>query len=232
MSGTDTAAAAANSTKVSVSNCATRRPRPAPTASRVAISRRRVAARASSMPATLLHAMASRAPVNANRKPMNARNGVRTGPGMRPIGATAIVCRGFARGSNFLNASISVLSSACAWPISTPGLRRPIATCHAPRGSLSRSALESPRTTCTIANGVQRSVPTIDEPWKPGSATPTTANSRLFRRSGLVRMSGSLLKRVVQKWWLNTTTGRSPGTCSSSARKKRPTAARVPSTSK
>ena len=60
-------------------------PRPAPTASRVAISRRRVAARASSMPATLLHAIASSAPVSAKRKPMNARNGIRTGPGMRPI---------------------------------------------------------------------------------------------------------------------------------------------------
>ena len=85
------AAAATNSTIVSVSSCAISCPRPAPTARRVAISRRRVAARASSMPATLLHAIASSAPVSANRKPMNARNGVRTGPGIRPIGAMLIV---------------------------------------------------------------------------------------------------------------------------------------------
>jgi hypothetical protein len=57
----------------------------------VAISRRRAAARASSIPATLLHAIARRAPVKAKRNPINARNGVRIGPGMLPIDATAIV---------------------------------------------------------------------------------------------------------------------------------------------
>jgi hypothetical protein len=102
VSGTETMAAAPNSTNVSVSSCEIRRLRPAPTARRVAISRRRVAARANSIPATLLQAMARRAPVNANRKPMNARNGVRTGPGIRPIAATAMVCDWLAFGCSFL----------------------------------------------------------------------------------------------------------------------------------
>lgn len=102
VSGTDAMAAATNSTIVSVSSCPIRRPRPAPTASLVAISRRRVAARASSMPATLLHAIASSAPVSANKNPMNARNGVRTGPGMRPIGASRTVWFELASGSAFL----------------------------------------------------------------------------------------------------------------------------------
>jgi hypothetical protein len=43
------------------------------------------------MPATLLHAIASSDAVNANRNPMKARNGVRIGPGIRPIADTLMV---------------------------------------------------------------------------------------------------------------------------------------------
>ncbi len=45
-------------------------------------------------------------------------------------------------------------------------------------------------------------------------------------------MSGSPLKRRCQNAWLRTATGRSPGAASSSGRKNRPSAGRVPSTSK
>ncbi len=63
VSGMAAAPAARKSNSVSVSICAISRPRLAPTASRVAISRRRAAARARSIPATLLHAMAISAAV-------------------------------------------------------------------------------------------------------------------------------------------------------------------------
>jgi hypothetical protein len=97
VSGNAASAAARNSTAVSVSSCVMMRPRLAPTASRVAISRRRTVARASSMPATLAQAMASSAPVSAKRMPMKARNGVRSGPGIRLSGAIATPCSWFAR---------------------------------------------------------------------------------------------------------------------------------------
>lgn len=123
-------------------------------------------------------------------------------------------------------------SSACACSIGTPGFNRPTATCQTDRGEVSMSESARPRTTCTIAIGAHRSVPIIDDPWNPASATPTTENSRLFRISGRSRIVGSLLNRLVHRAWLSTTTGRSPGTSSSSSRKKRPSVGFVPSTEK
>ena len=66
-------------------------PRPAPTARRVAISRRRAMARARSMPATLLHAIASTISGERRRgRPRTRRRVARNSPGTRADGSTAI----------------------------------------------------------------------------------------------------------------------------------------------
>ena len=57
-----TAPPASESTRFSVSHCATRRPRPAPSARRIAVSRRRDVARASSRFDTFAHAISSTRP--------------------------------------------------------------------------------------------------------------------------------------------------------------------------
>ncbi len=230
--GTATRPAATKSTAVSVSSCPISRLRLAPIASRVAISRRRVEARASSIPATLLQAIARSAPVRAKSAARKSRKGVRIGPGTRLVGSSAAVCRWLASGVAALYCVIRVSSSACASVRLRPGASRPTPTCHTPRTAVSRFALGSPRASATMAIGSHTSVPASVTPSKPGSATPTTAKSRLFRRNGRSSTRGSAPSRRVQKRWVSTTTGRAPGTTSSSSRKKRPRAARVPSTEK
>ena len=60
------------------------------------------------MPATLLQAMASSAPVSTNSTATKTRNGVRIGPGTRLVGRSAAVWRGLAVGLAALNCVISV----------------------------------------------------------------------------------------------------------------------------
>lgn len=92
--------------------------------------------------------------------------------------------------------------------------------------------MASPRIVRVIAIGSHRSVPTSDAPLNPASATPTTEKSTPFSRSVRPSTPTSPFRRRRQNAWVRTTTGRASGTWSSSARKKRPSAAWVPSTSK
>ena len=77
------AAPNADSTRLSVSNCRTRRPRPAPMASRTPISRRRATPRASSMPITFAHATSRTTPTTSIRPAAPIRTGPATGGGSR-----------------------------------------------------------------------------------------------------------------------------------------------------
>ena len=80
---------AANTTTASVINWRIKRPRPAPSARRTAISRRRPAARASIIPATLTQAMRSTRPTMTINSPMNPAM-MLTRPGTSADRATTI----------------------------------------------------------------------------------------------------------------------------------------------
>ena len=113
---------ATDSRTLSVSSCLMIRPRPAPIAERIAISRRRAVARTSSRFATLAQAM-SRTKTTATLMTSRigrtlltnaSRNGATEKP---PFGPRA-------PGNLVLYSSADSFSRACAWASSTPGLRR------------------------------------------------------------------------------------------------------------
>ena len=184
VNGTDARAAAANNTSVSVNSCRINCCRPAPTASRVAISRRRVAARASCMPATL---RAGNGEQRAGQREQESderqkRRAHRTGnPAHRRQrdGESRIGER-----LNFLvrlQQGVELGLGLFDWDARLQSSNR-----HVPHPTRvgQHVGVGSPVDFRTMAIGAHKSVPIIDDPWKPGSATPTTENSRLFSRSG------------------------------------------------
>ena len=83
-----TAAPAAASNRLSISNCCTRRPRPAPSARRTLISRARAAPRASSMPATFAHAI-SRTRPTATMQPVTITESIPSASGWTRVALAA-----------------------------------------------------------------------------------------------------------------------------------------------
>jgi hypothetical protein len=179
--GTETAAATSNTTALGVSSWPIRSPRAAPTASRVAISRRRVAVRASSRPATLLHAIASSAPVGAT--------GNREGPDGSPHRAGHAARRRQSDRVMLIRSWLGLLVrfhqpySVRPWPARCPR-RFQSPDREVPDGAV-RSAVTNPRGHHLRHRHRHPQVgPEHRRSWKPSSATPTTVNSRLLRRIG------------------------------------------------
>src|SRR5581483_9146601 len=109
------------SSRLSVSNCRMTRQRPAPSATRTAISRRRTAPRASSRPATLTHATASTQPT----APSSTKSGRRKSPvSSRMAGMTRAPVYLLVSGYCARNAAVIASSSACACPGVTLGFNR------------------------------------------------------------------------------------------------------------
>ena len=112
---------AAASSTLSVSSCRATRPRVAPSAVRIASSRRRALARASSRLATLAHAMRSTNPT----APSSTRSGVRTSPVRFSRSETALMPRSLSSvGYSRARAAAMPSSSACACFSDVPALSR------------------------------------------------------------------------------------------------------------
>ena len=113
-----------NSTRISVRSCRSSRPRPAPSAARTAISRRRAVYRAESIAATFTPAISSTsaaAPSSTLKKPRAALSH-RPGTRLSGVSATARTARGVsAWPDSTKRASVIADSSARAAARSTPG---------------------------------------------------------------------------------------------------------------
>src|SRR5687767_5582486 len=81
-----------------------------------------------------------------------------------------------------------------------------------------REFVRSPAICGSHASGIETSfeVPTWDVPEKPGGVTPAIVNATLLILTCLPTIDGSAPKRLVQKRWLSTATGVTPGLSSAS----------------
>ena len=117
---------ASESSTLSVSNCPTMRLRPAPSAARIAISRRRIVARASNKFATFAHAISSTQPT----APSNTSSDVRTSPTTVSLIGNAVKllpCPPNAPGNFRSNSAAACFIAACAIARVTPGFSRAVA---------------------------------------------------------------------------------------------------------
>ncbi len=220
---------------LSVSSCRTSRPRLAPCDSRMAISRRRAVARASSRLPTLAQAISSTRPTT----PSSSSEALTTA--WRSCGLMAACGNGtrwkvrprlsfvYSRSSRLAMAVIS----ACAAGIVTPGRNRPMVLTNRPRRCSYQLSSGSRLIWRFIAIGTHSSGWTpVSVPVKRWGATPITVKPMPLSRRELPITAGSPPSCWRQKWFETTATGCAPGLVASSTVKKRPRSASTPSSSK
>ena len=193
-------------TRLSVSNCRTRRPRLTPSATRRSISRRRACARASNRLAMFAQAMSR----TTTTPPINSCSGrancARSEETPRPAGSSVTLAFAMSRrtSSEALGPKIPVTTSwnvrvriGCGPDRRTPGWTRPIMRSQPVPGLSSRFR---PGTTCPhIDNGTHRSGATpTSSPKNPCGATPTIVTAVLLMRITRLRIAGSRAKRRCQ----------------------------------
>ena len=132
---TPAAPAQSASTRLSASNPRTIRRRVAPSAARMAISRSRSAARASSRLATFAQAISSRKPTDASNTPSVGRK-KREYCSRRP--ATRAPRFLFVAGNSLSSRLAMVSNSCCAWDAVAPGRNKPIPISGRDRRSFGR----------------------------------------------------------------------------------------------
>ena len=194
------------------------RPRDAPSATRTAISRARVVARASSRLATLAQAISNTSAIAASCASMNGR-------GCWPKNASAASTRMLHLPSSpgYSRASCRMMprTSALAWATVTPGRRRASTPANV---RPSRSRPNAPAT----ESGVQSSAP--GGKTKPAGMTPTIVRGTLFRSTFWPMTDGSAPKRRRHSPSLRMTTSGDTVYRASSSENTRPSAERTPST--
>ena len=176
------APATSASSRLSVINCLTIRPRPAPSAVRTAISRVRVVALPRSSVAVLAHAISSTTPTTPHRR-YSVR---RTSPTSSSCRRTAVTPRPLLlSGYCCSRRAAIVVSSACACSSETCGLRRATAKKLCPV-----------RLVWLVVWGTQISV--SPGKWKPAGITPTIGCTRAPTRIVRCKMSPAPPKRLCQ----------------------------------
>ena len=123
---TPAAPPAAPRSTLSVSSCRATRPRPAPSAPRMASSRRRAMPRARSRPVTLAQAISSTSPVAAPTIASASRKGRARSSRRRTTRASGVRSGAGNQGSSARCRSSIARTSACARAGVTPGRRRPM----------------------------------------------------------------------------------------------------------
>ena len=189
---------ASASTRLSVTSWRTRRPRPAPSARRTAISRRRAAARPIRTPAMLAQAIRRTTPAIAvirttknstgrTKLPM-PRNASMPSTAKTSTSANVSAASGWS--VRICRPAVFTAAAACAWV--TPGRSRPKTSKRLARRSCSR-ALAAPSST-----GSHRSVrkPAGAMPRKPAGMTPMTSSSLPFSGRSRPMIDGSAPKRA------------------------------------
>ena len=222
----------------SVSNCRTKRPRPAPIASRTAISRCRADARASKRFATLAQAIIRTSPTTDIRMRRGMENRSRSWESPRlPSSIASRVSRtSFLNRLSFIPAAIPFCmrtkigsSTVRACPHVSPGASRPTM-----RSQVTLWPVQSDggAAGCT-ASGVQISgaSPTVS-PKNSGGATPTMVKAVPLKVNVWPSTLGSRPKRRCQYPWLITAIGFPSGSRSSSGSRARPRTGRTPRTEK
>ena len=185
-----------NSVIVSVRSCRIKRARPAPMASRTAISLRRAAPRASRMLATLAHATTNTSDTITVSSATNAAITPRL-PGTRDEGNRRSPRPPAGSGYSRSSAHPSASNSAAACATETPGFRRPPITSHPARRLVRTESRGFPL--ATVFRGSQTSAASMPVPWKPSGTTPTTVNACPLSRITWPTTAGSSLKRRFQK---------------------------------
>ena len=222
------AAPTAASTRPSTRPCRVRRPKPAPSAMRTAVSRARLAARATSRLATLTQAMARRIATPANR----ASSAGRISRTPSACSATVVKARPATPYSGnsreIVDATPSI--SRRAWSTVTPGFIRPTTRRYcwprAPRViAFGLRGTQAWRSSGTLASGgIQRR--------KSSGMTPTTVTGRPFISIRRPTMPGSPPYRPRQTEAASTIAFGAPFCDSSSLVNVRPSAASAPSSVK
>ena len=218
----------------STSSCVRMRPRDAPTARRVATSRRRSSARASSIAATLLHAISSTSTVSPPSMAMKPTTGPASGAGTRaerapPRRPSARRDRRFARSGRSRMMRRARRAPAA---VETPGSSRPMRGHPRPTRDCRGANARWRGPTRPWPSGTQKSAPRNVVPVNPASATPTTVYGRLLRRMVCptivrIRLEASRPELMTQ----HDDRMRARGAIFL-GRKNRPGAGRVPTTSK
>ena len=175
------------------------RTRLAPSAMRTATSRRRVSPRASSRPATLMHAISSTPATAASR----TSSAVRTPWIIRSrAGVTAIVTLVLVSGYAFSSRAAIPAISVAAWSSATPSFRR--ATGRMP-GCQPRSA------GCAAMNGaIGRKTSAFWNRRNDGGSTPTIEYGLPSSRMRSLVTASRPPKRDCQRPWLRIATGDRP----------------------
>ncbi len=224
----------------SVINCPTMRPRPAPSARRMAVSLRRLDPRASCMFATLRLATTrtmSAAPISA---PIPSTPSRSSSVGELPCWNRDRRLTMMTRLASFCgracaSAADSARIAAFAPSAVTSGFNRPITINSRLAASWSQGACHgpgSPGNSAAAPTGIQNSGPAMAiGPANPAGAMPTTVNGRALTRIVRPRMSAGLPSRFQYGWLRTATVARLPGR-SSSRVKLRPAARRTPSVAK
>ena len=197
------------STQPSVISCRSSRARPAPSAVRTAISRRRASDRAISRLATFAQAISS---TNATAAISVSSAGRSVPTSSTSSGVSSTARFSFVSGYSRSSWREMPSSSRCAAPMLTPGFSR--ASAANPREP--RSAIVDGG--AYIANGTQSSAMSL-RPLNPGGITPTTVYCRAAQQSVSVRPTiwGSAPNRRFHRPSLRTTTCAGLATASSSA---------------
>ncbi len=208
---------AAAMTRLSVASCRTIRPRLAPSAMRVASSRRRPDARASSRLAMLAQAMSS-TKVTA---PASATSAGRICPVTRSArGWTRNPVRALASGCSISSCAARAVAAPCAWASPVPGARRAtVRRKTAPRTGLARSRPSGRQTSAsasTTGRNAGGSTPMISC-GSPASTTrrPTAAASppkRRCQRPSLMRATRRAFGRSSADVKSRPRTGLTPST--------------------
>ena len=184
----------AKSSVVSVSNCRTTLPRPAPIAVRTAISRRRTTPLASRTPARFAHAITSttatidissvRKPATMTRSPDGMGDeGSALQTNERSVGPRPGGRKWYFTGNSRASAAPIAAISADACALDTPRFKRPPSIIQsAPRVASNRPP-DSGFSAAIIDAGTQTSGATTVMPRNPSRATPATLNGYPFRYS-------------------------------------------------
>ena len=179
----------------SVSICATSRPRPAPSAVRIAISFCRAALRARSRFERFAHTIS----ITTATAPARTQTAARIFPLTWSESGETKPSKEFLSGCSRVSAVAMVCVSACACAAVTPGLRRPIIAIVLPQRLVSGAS----------ANGKYRSkcVPGANTDAKSNDAgrTPMTVVASSFSVSDDPTTAGSDAKRRVHRPWLRRT---------------------------
>ena len=190
----------AASTRLSARNCRTRRPRPAPMARRIEISRSLAAARASSSPDKLTHARSRISPTIPIR--MRSGRAMLSRIGLKPSGAASAAARWRRMPArSFSGAWAACVCTNAAHSTWTSAF---VSSTVAPDFSLaSRFSQLKPPWRCVsliiIWSGSMRSGtrPGL-APWYSGGVTPTMVNARLRMVNAFPMADGLRLKRRCQ----------------------------------